>query len=235
MPEEIEVETKELQETIEEMREERKEIKEEAHEVTWIKWISLSTALLAVIAAVAALQAGTLSNHSLAKMSDAVMQQARAADEWEQYQAKSVKGVIATEAADMLVTNPAQTQKAKHWKQEAERYKSEQKLISEQAKQYEEKRDEDDREADELMEHHHIFAYCVTFTQVAIALSAIAALTKRKYMWYISMLVGVGGAIFFVNGFVSRQVANSVAAHSVSHEPTATQEDAAHPPAKHGH
>ena len=230
MPEEIEVETKELQETIDEMREERKEMKEEEGQVSWLRWISLSTAILAVIAAVAALQAGTLSNHSLAKMSDAVMQQARAADEWEQYQSKSIKSVIATQAADTLALNPAQASAVKHWREEAERYKGEQKEIAEKANKYEEKRDEDDHEADELMHHHHIFAYCVTFTQVAIALSAIAALTRRKAMWYLSMMVGVAGAIFFINGFITHHLGTGEreGGHPVNHTPAATVEDAPH-------
>ena len=49
---------------------------------------------------------------------------------------------------------------------------------------------------------HHQFAKSVTIFQVSIALSAIAALTRRKAMWWLSLLLGGGGVVFFVLGFV---------------------------------
>ena len=52
MSEEIEIETKELQETIEELHEERREREQEARLAAWTRYIALTTALLAVFAAI---------------------------------------------------------------------------------------------------------------------------------------------------------------------------------------
>jgi hypothetical protein len=42
----------------------------------------------------------------------------------------------------------------------------------------------------------------VIFLQVSILLSSISALTKKKALWYISMLVGSIGVFYFINGFL---------------------------------
>ena len=60
-----------------------------------------------------------------------------------------------------------------------------------------------DRESKEHLSRHHRFAKSVTIFQVAIALAAIAALARRKAMWWISLAVGAAGAVFLVLGFVS--------------------------------
>jgi len=42
----------------------------------------------------------------------------------------------------------------------------------------------------------------VTVFQVAIAICAISALTKRKWLWYGSILLGLAGAILFLITFI---------------------------------
>ncbi len=86
---------------------------------------------------------------------------------------------------------------------DAKRYKDEQKEIEGKAHDLEKERDEKSRESEHLMHRHHIFAYSVTFSQVAIALSAIAALTKRRPMWYLSLVVGAVSIVFVVIGLLA--------------------------------
>ena len=202
MPEEIEIETKELQETIDELREAREEREREAKETHWTRFISLSTAIFAVVAAVAALQAGKLVNEAVLLKNDAVLQQARASDTWAYYQAKGIKSAMARQTADLIAVNPAGADKSAHWKEEAERQKAEQAQLKSDAEELEKKRDEKDRESNGLLEHHELFAQCVTCLQVAISLSAIAALTKRKDVWLASIVLGVFGTGLFITGFV---------------------------------
>lgn len=63
------------------------------------------------------------------------------------------------------------------------------------------------KEMDERSEHslhvHHQFAKSVTISQVAIALAAIAALTRRRSMWWVSLAAGAAGAWFFLLGFAA--------------------------------
>ena len=77
------------------------------------------------------------------------------------------------------------------------RYATEQQAISDSAKDKERARDERSHEADELLHQHHGFAYSVALFQIAIALGAVAALTRAKPVLALSFLSGLGGLALF--------------------------------------
>ncbi len=212
MPEEIEIETDHLQETIEELHKEREEREQEAKASAWTRYLSLTTAFLAVIAAVAALQAGGLANESLNAKNDSILHQAQASDQWSYYQAAGIKSNSAKQTAAILTALPGHSpDAAKTWEKDAVKYEQRKAKAMEDAKKFEEQRDEKSREAEGMLKHHEIFALCVTCTQVAIALSAIAALTKRRAVWYISMLAGTIGLVLFANGYLQKGAPNTPA------------------------
>ena len=84
----------------------------------------------------------------------------------------------------------------------AARYAREQEEIQKVAQEKEHARDEKSHEADELIERHHAFANAVALFQVAIALGAVAALTRVKLVWLGSVLVGATGIVLFVRPFL---------------------------------
>jgi 1,4-dihydroxy-2-naphthoate octaprenyltransferase len=43
----------------------------------------------------------------------------------------------------------------------------------------------------------------VIFLQIAILLSSIAALMKKKYVWVLGLVAGFAGIVYFVNGFLN--------------------------------
>ncbi|MDE2179094.1 MAG: DUF4337 family protein [Xanthomonadaceae bacterium] len=51
-------------------------------------------------------------------------------------------------------------------------------------------------EADQLLHRHHLYAQSVALFQVAIALGAIAALTRKRRVWIGSMALGAVGCGF---------------------------------------
>ena len=207
MPEEIEIETDQLQETIDELHKEREDRAKEGKESSWTRYISLTTAFLAVIAAVAALQAGSLANESLIAKNESILHQAQASDQWNYYQSAGIKSNSAKHTAAILDALPGHAPDAgKIWEKESAKYDQRKEKAMDDAKEFEKKRDEKAEEASSMLKHHEIFALCVTCTQVAIALSAIAALTKRRGVWYISMLAGVVGLILFLNGYLQKVV-----------------------------
>ena len=64
-----------------------------------------------------------------------------------------------------------------------------------QAREHE--RDAKSEEADHLLHRHHGFAKSLAIFQVAIALGAVAALTRNRLVWFGSLLLGVAGAFFW--------------------------------------
>src|SRR5438093_836149 len=70
--------------------------------------------------------------------------------------------------------------------------------IKKEAEAKEKERDARSHEADALLERHHGFAAAVALFQVAIALGAVAALTRLRLVWFGSLAVGLGGVALFV-------------------------------------
>jgi len=185
MPEEPELDTDQLQETI-----------HEPPAGTLLRNIALTTAMLAALGAVAALRAGGTVNEALVLKTEAGRLQAEASDQWAYYQAKGIKANV--QETSLAVWLAAGKAPPANLEESIERYAKEEKEIEQAAREKERARDDKSKEADQLLEHHHQFADSVAFIQVSIALGAIAALTRNRWMWLGSMTLGVLGASVFV-------------------------------------
>jgi len=192
MPEEPEVDTDKLRETVDE------EMEKEGGAL--LRRVALTTALLAAFAAVAALQAGDTVNEALVLKTEATQLQAEASDQWAYYQAKGVKAAIAEESSNLRYAagSAASTGAAER----VARYTREQEDIQHAAQAKERERDAKSAEADHLLHRHHGFANAVALFQVAIALGAVAALTRTRIVWGGSLLLGAAGVALFVAQFV---------------------------------
>jgi hypothetical protein len=51
---------------------------------------------------------------------------------------------------------------------------------------------------------HEVFARGVTMFQIAIAVAAISALTKRRKFWIVSLIFGAVGCVFLVLAAIAR-------------------------------
>src|ERR1700693_594155 len=145
---------------------------------TWISWVALSTAILAVLAAIAGLLSGMHAN-------EAMMSQIESSDQWAFYQAKGIKGAVLD--AKMSLSGAANEED----KTKAERYQEEQNEIEKEA-------NEKQNDAKSNFHQHEIFARGVTMFQIAIAVAAISALTKKPRFWIVSLLFGAAGCVFLV-------------------------------------
>lgn len=170
--EEIEVPTEHLHEAINEKAEEGRE-----HGSSWNMYVAISTALVAVFAAIAGLLAGHHSN-------EALISQIKSSDQWAYYQAKGIKA----EVKGLAVNDPtAATAVAK--------YKKEQEEIKQKA-------EEEEKLSEFHLSHHVVLAKAVTLFQIAIAISAIAILTRKKILWYAGLLFSAVALFFFITGLL---------------------------------
>jgi len=183
MPEGPEIETERLHEAIHEELE-----KEESG---FLRGIALSTALLAVFAAISALRAGATVNQALVLKTEATQHQAEASDQWAYYQAKGVK--TAVQEAIRTTWEASGKEAPEGLAEKTRRYAEEQEKIADKARELEKERDAKNHEADHLLHAHHRFANAVALFQVAIALGAVAALSRQKLVWVGSILCGVAG------------------------------------------
>jgi Domain of unknown function (DUF4337) len=188
MPEEPEIDADTLNERIHE------ELQREGGAL--LKTIALTTALFAALGAVAALLAAGTVNQALVLKTEATRLQAEASDQWAAYQAKGLKAAI--QQASQLFWTASGKSPPPRFGQEQQRYAREQAELERLARDKEHQRDRKSAEADELLHEHHRFADSVALFQVAIALGAVAALTRMRLVWFGSMLVGLIGAGLFL-------------------------------------
>ena len=152
--------------------------------VTWISWVALSTAILAVLAAIAGLLSGEHAN-------EAMMNQIESSDHWNYYQAKGIKASV-LDAKMSLTGAPNESDQSK-----LQRYEKEQEQIKSEAERKE-------AAAKSNFHKHEVFARGVTMFQIAIAIAAISALTRRRKFWIVSLLFGVVGCVFLVLAAIAR-------------------------------
>src|ERR1700694_1895845 len=167
--------------------------REGKHRAPWLQWLALTTALFAVLAAIASLKSGQLANESLLRMNEATLKQAQASDAWSYYQAKGIKQVTREAEVDVLSASRAPADAITRVRTECDRYKSEQEDIQKEARRLEQEQKELADKSRQDLERHHRFAYAVTVLQVAIGLSAIAALVERRSIWFVALLGGLAG------------------------------------------
>jgi hypothetical protein len=179
MPEEIEIPTEHLHEEIQEKAAEKRE--------KWTLYVALSTALMAVLAAVAGLLAGHHAN-------EALIERVKASDQWNFYQAKNLKQEIAINT-DQILHALGKTDTTKDHSADIARYEREKAAIKKEA-------EEDEQQSRAHLEKHVPLASAVTAFQIAIAISAIAILTRRKNLWFGSLVLTVVGIVFFILGLL---------------------------------
>jgi len=150
----------------------------------WISWVALSTAILAVLAAIASLLSGEYAN-------EAMMNQIETSSQWSYYQAKSIKSaVVDMKMALSSVPDEQDRSKRTRYDKEQEEIKSEAEAKQAAAKSY--------------FHKHEVFARAVTMFQIAIAIAAISALTKKYSFWIVSLVFGAVGCAFLVLATMGR-------------------------------
>jgi len=139
--------------------------------------IAVTTALLATLGALFSYQGGaTQANAGIAK-NNASIKKTEAANQWSFYQAKSTKQNLAELGMEL-----APNTRREYYEQAIGRYKEEKADIKKTAEAFELESKEWDKQSDEQMHMHHRWAQATTALQIAIALSAIALLTRRKWL-----------------------------------------------------
>lgn len=167
----------------------------------WLNYLALTTIVLAVCATLATFKGGGYSTRS-------ILNQTQASDQWAFFQSKSIKGylyemqkdqlemqlkVLGSRASDAVTADFQK--RIGGYAAKIAKYEQEKAQIQKDAKKYEVARAE-------AQKHGQAFGVAVIFLQIAILLSSVAALLKKKYVWVIGVSVGCYGILQFANGFL---------------------------------
>ena len=148
--------------------------------------VAVATAIIATIGALFAYMGGLTQANATLYKNNAAIKKTEASNQWNYYQAKSSKQNL-SELAIVL----APEDKRQAFKDEVERYKKEKAEIKLAAEKLEGESKDWDQKSDEQLHLHHRWAQATTALQIAIALAAMALLTKRKWLEY--GMFGVAG------------------------------------------
>ncbi|MBI3377565.1 MAG: DUF4337 domain-containing protein [Nitrospirae bacterium] len=166
----------------------------------WLNYLALTTVIFAVCATLSTFRGGGFSTKS-------VLAQSQASDQWAYYQAKSIKGYL-YELQKERFELELKSSGARIPKAVASDYEKRIEAYSKKIKKYDEEKTKIEKDArdletvrDETQKHSKAFGVAVIFLQIAILLSSIAALMKKKVLWILGMIVGSLGLVYFVNGF----------------------------------
>jgi len=155
--------------------------------------VSMTMAILAVLVAVV-----SLLGHRA--HTEEVLLQNKASDQWAYYQAKNIRRHNDELFADLTAITPAkdaaQLDKLREkYSQEADRYRDEQKEIETEARKLESEVAGERARADR-------YDLGEVFLEVALVITSITLLTKRRIFWSAGLVLGVVGLIIAGTGWM---------------------------------
>ncbi len=170
----------------------KKRTRQEDHE-SLEKQVAITTAIISVFLALATILGNTAGGNSSSYL-------VKANDQWSYYQAKSVKQNLYEVSKNMLLVDLNNTANSPQYDAAIQsriadfdakvaKYAKEQQDIQKQAQDYEALSDKEGNKSD-------VYNYAQGFYQIAIILAAIALLAKKRYMWFLSVTLGIIGVGF---------------------------------------
>lgn len=175
--------------------------KPEEKKEKWLNWLAITTIVFSAAATLATFRGGGLSTK-------AVLSQSHASDNWAYFQSKSVKQHTYEIQKEMFqiqtMTSPpeqaaAYKKRMEKYDEKINRYQKEKTSISCNARTLE-------AERTRCQDIGTLFGLAIPYLQVAIMLSALAALMKKRPLWAVGCLLGSAGVGYFIAGYIMFQV-----------------------------
>ena len=164
--------------------------------------VALMTALLAFCGAISSWQGSTtlseammLKNESILLKNQSVLRKTEASNQWNFYQAKSSKQNLAELAIALAPPGKQEfyQKEVDRYKQEKEGIKKDAEALEAEVKKYDLQSDEANKKSAEKIHPHHRWELAMTVFQIAIALSSITILTRKRWLFNTALATGVAG------------------------------------------
>jgi hypothetical protein len=167
----------------------------------WLNYLALSTVIFAVCATLSTFKGGGYG-------SKALLNQTKESNEWSYFQSKSIKSYIFENQRDNLELQKELIARSSNNKEDIAKYDAKIANYGKKLNQYAHEKDSISNVAKsyeaqikECQDHSGNFGLAVIYLQVTILLSSIAGLLKKKPVWYLSLVIGAVGIVYFINGF----------------------------------
>jgi len=139
--------------------------------------LAVMTAILATVGAMFSYMAGATQADAGLFKNDAAIKKTEAANQWGLYQSKSGKQNMAELGYRLSVAA-----EKPYFEHEVKRYEAEKAAVLKAAEKLDKESEDFDAKSEARMHQHHRWAQATTALQIAIAMAAIALLTRRKWL-----------------------------------------------------
>jgi len=180
----LQSELAELKQFIVDLKADRAATKEKERREAWTKYVSLTVVIVAVIASIAAQWSGKYSSMTQ-------MNQAQASDQWNFYQSQSIKQhlfEIGRPALNKNIDDPGSLKLQKDYEAKIAGYEQKKAEIKAKAEKFEQTRDYASKRSSKM----GVVISCFT---ISIAVASICLVTKKKPLWFLSMLLAALGIV----------------------------------------
>ncbi|MBF0522264.1 MAG: DUF4337 domain-containing protein [Candidatus Omnitrophica bacterium] len=167
-------------------------------EENWVKWAALLTTVLAVLTAISSLKSGGFGSR-------VQVLTAQENNKWAYFQSKSVKQHIMETKSDLL---EIELKKSSNDAELSNFIKDKLASCTKDIARYDKEKKEIENDALALSKqgtlagrHGGNLGLAVMFFQIAIMMSSVGALLKRKWLWIIGTVFGLIAACYMLNGF----------------------------------
>jgi hypothetical protein len=185
----LQSELQELKQFIADLKADRVAAKEKEKRESWTKYVSVTVVIIAVFAGIDAQWSGKYG--SMAQMS-----QVQASDQWNYYQAQSLKQHLFELTRRQLpknATDPEVLQQQKEYEAKIADYEARKAKASADAKKLEDKRTYASQVGAKL-------GLALTCFSVSIAMASICMMSKKKPLWFLAMLLAAFGVVQMIMG-----------------------------------
>ncbi len=164
---------------------------------SFLTQVSITIAVLAVIAATVGSLETIETAAAIGDKNAAVLVQNKATDNWNFYQAKSIKKNMYEIAAEN--GGPAE----QDFKAQSQRFAADEKELFAKGEALEHETDAKLRDSENHERRHHTLTVGVTFLHVSIAVATISIIMRgRRWPWYSSIALGLIGATLAAYAYV---------------------------------
>jgi hypothetical protein len=161
--------------------------------------VAITVAVLAVLTAAAGSLETMEGEGALGATSEAVLQQDRATDAWNEFQADSIKKHLYTIAGRGA---PVGSSDGDYYKKQAKEYGDTQSKLREKA-------EDDEKDRDRLLaasaaheERHKWLTGSATLFEIGIAMSTVAIITRKQWLWYAAAAFGALGLCLLGTAYI---------------------------------
>ena len=150
--------------------------------------LAVATAIIATVGAIFSYMGGLKQVNAGLYKNEAAIKKTDAADKWAYYQAKNNRQNVSELALDLVPES-----RKEFYRGEAVRYKKEKGEAQKEAERLEEESKTWDEKSEHEIHEHHRWQQATTALQIAIAMAAMALLTKsRRLQFGVYLLSGIG-------------------------------------------